>query len=116
MDLISTTYAEVKPERFQWQWPKRPDDEVHRSRQLRELLSAVPARLHHTEAGPVGKTLKELRLLAETQGARIRDAGIPRHVLEACTHPDTGKPNRAQLHGWDERDAALRFWRRAYCA
>lgn len=119
-DRISALYADVKPEPYRHTWPVRPDEEKARMRELQRQLVKIPAALHRlggvrndAQYGPV---IREMELLQQAQGARIRDAGIPRHALAAMVHHDTGKPPATQLRGWDDRDAALKFWKKAYCA
>ena len=122
MDLISTIYSDVKPERYTPPIPAMPDDQRARSKQLHEQLrnlgvTSTMRRLGGLSADPKrGPLVRELRDIEMAQGARYRDAGFRRDFLADLTHPVTGEPPRTMLRGWDERDAALKFWRRAYCA
>jgi hypothetical protein len=105
MDTISTIYAEVKPPKFTYNWPRRSEEEKQRMRDA----------MQDFQPG-TGKPPQVVIDLSKEIGARIRDAGIPRHVLAEMTSPATGKPLVHQIAGWDERDAALKFWKKAYCA
>jgi hypothetical protein len=119
-DRIDALYEDVKPEPYHPTWPVRPDEEKDRMRELRRQLAKVPAAMHHLGGirndDRYGPVVREMQALQLVHGARIRDAGIPRHVLAAATNPATGRPPLTQLRGWDDRDAALKFWKKAYCA
>jgi hypothetical protein len=119
MDIISSIYAEVKPAPFRREWPKRPEAEKDRARFLVERLTRMPqyredpVTLQQIDSHDAVR--RELRELQRRQGARLRDADLPREVV-AAPHPERGTPPVEMLRGWDERDAALKFWHRAYCA
>lgn len=118
-DRISALYADVKPEPYRPVWPTKSDEDRARSRELGRRLATMPSYLRGAGAAgdpTYGPIVRELLEMQRTYGARVRDAGIPRHVLAAMTNPATGKPPTSRLDGWDERDAALKFWKKAYCA